>query len=50
MAGAYTPLRKHLDNPPAEWERCFASLLAMDRARRPSSVLEFFRDLEDALA
>ena len=50
LEGRYTPLSKHLANPPAPWEEFFGSSLAADRTRRPQSAAELQRHLEEALA
>jgi eukaryotic-like serine/threonine-protein kinase len=50
LAGRHTPMREHLPDAPAAWQEFFACSFATERARRPASASEFFRDLEKALA
>jgi eukaryotic-like serine/threonine-protein kinase len=50
LAGRYTPLSRHLADPPARWARFFDRCFAADRARRPATAAAFLRDLEQALA
>ncbi len=50
LAGSYTPLKEHLEDPPAPWREFFDRSLAVDRERRPRSASEFLQQLEQALA
>ena len=50
QSGNFTPLDRHLPNPPAAWRDFFAMVLNRDPAKRPKLAGEFLRELEEALA
>ncbi len=49
ISGRYSPLINHLSDPPAEWQEFFHHCFSTDRATRPQSAEQFFRELEHAL-
>jgi GAF domain-containing protein len=46
LAGGFTPLTRHLEDPPAQWQSFFARCFASDRTERPGSAAEFLHNLE----
>jgi len=50
LAGSFTPVSAHLEDPSGAWESFFDRCFSTDRARRPSSAGAFLEGLERALA
>jgi len=50
LSGRFRPLSAYLDGVPPRAQAFFASAFSADRAERPGSAEEFFRQLERALA
>ena len=48
LAGSFTPLARHLKDPPAQWQAFFARCFATNGIERPRSAEEFLRHLETA--
>jgi serine/threonine-protein kinase len=48
LAGSFTPLARHLKDPPAQWQTFFARCFATSGIERPRSAEEFLRHLETA--
>jgi len=46
LAGSFTPLSAHLDEPPGHWQAFFSRTFASDVTGRPGSAAEFFAQLE----
>jgi len=49
LAGEFTPLDVHRNDPPASWQAFFADCFATDSLKRPQSAADFFRRLEKTL-
>jgi hypothetical protein len=50
LAGALTPPRVHLEEPPRRWEPFFSRCFSTQRGERPASAAEFLERLRTALA
>jgi hypothetical protein len=50
LSGCFTALEGFLPNPPARWEQFFAKTFSSNRGKRPQTVAEFIRLLEEALS
>jgi hypothetical protein len=46
LTGAFAPLTRHPEDPPAQWQSFFARCFAPDRTKRPGSAAEFLNGLE----
>ena len=49
LSGRFRRLSEHLADPPAAWQAFFDRAFAVDRASRPRSAAEFFRQFEQAV-
>jgi tRNA A-37 threonylcarbamoyl transferase component Bud32 len=50
LSGQYTPLGRHLPDPPTRWIAFFDRCFAADAGRRPAAASELLQDLERAIA
>jgi serine/threonine protein kinase len=50
LSGSFISLDRYLPNAPARWQGFFARTFSINRGKRPQSVAEFFRHLEEALS
>lgn len=49
LEGRFTPLDRHLINPPSPWTRFFSNAFDVDKEKRPRSAAEFLRQMEEVL-
>jgi serine/threonine-protein kinase len=50
LSGKFTPLDRHLPDPPPSWQRFFSSAFSPNPVRRPRSAMEFLRGMEKAFS